>query len=349
MDSRCVQVLLCKPEAALSLPVCLTVAAAQHKERKMLFARILNMLPQQNFQLISNLMIHLQLIAKHSEKNLMTAENLAIVFGPILLRPLSVSAQTLLADVPWVNKCIGLLITECSFFFKNKLLLLHRQTEKTALFEEMRKAGAAIMVEERKKREKEEKRLKEEQRKSERKKKYNTYSSKRNTVKALLDSDPDASTYADPKHPPVSVNSSHTSDQHTPTSPAPDPSSPSGQRTGSPERTRGAMPEDGRPPREAPPPLPPLPNNLPPPPLVNSTLRRSVSAYIPAPNPSTTIIRSSVAARIAPVISPRRDFPSQPFNGFHSSSSKFETIPTPPPPPPPLVLTEGKQCCPSFS
>jgi len=240
------------------------IAAAQHKDRKLLMTRILNLLPQHNFELISALMVHLQWIAKHSEKNLMTADNLAIVFGPILLRPQSVSAQTLLADVPWVNRCIGLMITESSFFFKNKLLLLHRKTEKTALFDEMKKAGAALIIEERKKREKEEKRKRDEQRKSERKKRFNTFSSKTplKTPEAESDNDKGKSSPRESRSPAVSSNNSASN------SPSCSPS-PLARHTVISGRTDA-------------PPLPPLPPNLVLPPSCSPPLRRTVSAYVPA-------------------------------------------------------------------
>jgi hypothetical protein len=336
-----------------------------------LITRLLNMLPQQNLQIISTLMIHLRHISEHHMSNLMTAENLAIVFGPILLRPSSVSVETLFADVPYVNKCIGMLINDCSFFFKNKLVLLHRQTKQTSLFEEMRRAGAELIIEERRRREKEEKRLKEEQRKSERKKKYNTYSSsKRQTVKALLDTEFDPSI------------DDHGNGHHPSTSPAPDPSSPSGARKDinqsggvavrphtsyNPASSAPMLATPSLSPRPA---LPPLPENLPPPPSVNAgTLRRSVSAYNPVPAMGGSDHgHSPKPARLSTAggpVSPRHQRPARPVgivmtpaafstspdlpvrsNGHHlppPHHHKYDDrgIPVPPPPPPPMELTEG--------
>jgi hypothetical protein len=351
--------------------------ATQHKDRKILITRLLNMLPQQNLQIISTLMIHLRHISEYHASNLMTAENLAIVFGPILLRPSSVSVETLFADVPYVNKCIGMLINDCSFFFKNKLVLLHRQTKQTSLFEEMRRAGAELIIEERKRREKEEKRLKEEQRKSERKKKYNTYSSsKRQTVKALLDTefDPAIDEHGNVAH-------------HPSTSPAPDPSSPSSARNKgngscSPDMGgRAVRPQTSYNPASAPmlptpstsprPPLPPLPENLPPPPPVSAgTLRRSVSAYNPVPaivvgghngggaggtNSHRAISPRSRPTRPVGIMMIPPSGPASPdvprSNGHHhphhNQPLEYDDkgIPVPPPPPPPLELTEGKTNC----
>jgi hypothetical protein len=237
------------------------ITAAQHKEKKILITRLLNMLPSQNLQLISALMIHLQKVAEHHSSNLMTAENLAIVFGPILLRPSSVSVETLFADVPYVNKCIGLLISECSFFFQNKLVLLQRQTKKTDLFEEMCRVGAELQSEERKKRMKEEKRAP----------KKRTPDTAKRYAKALLDSDFDKRS----KYESAGRNDRTTPNPSSSRTLGPsDTSNHSTNKAGRQTINQFPMRRDGAPP------LPPLPKDLPPPPPVGSgILRRSLSAY----------------------------------------------------------------------
>jgi len=67
-------------------------------------------LPELNKRLLDMIIRHLRLVADHSDKNLMTASNLAVCFGPTLLRP----------DVKSNGLCIlviEVLITNCERIF----------------------------------------------------------------------------------------------------------------------------------------------------------------------------------------------------------------------------------------
>jgi len=80
------------------------------QERKRLVREVLELLPPVNYRVTHKLMEHLFVIHSKKSVNRMGAENLAIVFGPVLLRPRVVSVETILSDVRSVNLLITFLI-----------------------------------------------------------------------------------------------------------------------------------------------------------------------------------------------------------------------------------------------
>jgi hypothetical protein len=75
---------------------------------------ILHRLPKKNYNTLKFLIEHLDRIHQHAEHNKMTAHNLAVVFGPNLLRPLVESHLMQSAESYAV---IQLMIENCSALF----------------------------------------------------------------------------------------------------------------------------------------------------------------------------------------------------------------------------------------
>jgi len=70
----------------------------------------LNKLPKENYVLLDKLFYVLCLISKESNKTKMNASNLAIVFGPNLLRAPQNSEERLIMDTGAINRMLGFLI-----------------------------------------------------------------------------------------------------------------------------------------------------------------------------------------------------------------------------------------------
>jgi len=75
-----------------------------------LYKSLIKSLPPTNRLLLRQLLVTLNEITKNSQINKMTASNLAIVFGPSILRPQSVDAATELFDMPDVTKVVEFII-----------------------------------------------------------------------------------------------------------------------------------------------------------------------------------------------------------------------------------------------
>eukprot|EP00026_Physarum_polycephalum_P003030 Phypoly_transcript_03039.p1 GENE.Phypoly_transcript_03039~~Phypoly_transcript_03039.p1 ORF type:complete len:360 (+),score=52.81 Phypoly_transcript_03039:1399-2478(+) len=76
----------------------------------LLYKSLIKSLPPGDKLLVQSLLALLSDIAKNQDKNKMTVSNLAIVFGPSLLRPQSVNAATELFDMPDVSRVIEFFI-----------------------------------------------------------------------------------------------------------------------------------------------------------------------------------------------------------------------------------------------
>jgi len=73
---------------------------------------LLGGLPRENFEVLKYLLRFLSLVAKNSNKNLMSLENLATVFGPNLLRPRSDDTAEVLRDTAVVSEICETLSTQ---------------------------------------------------------------------------------------------------------------------------------------------------------------------------------------------------------------------------------------------
>jgi len=73
-------------------------------------SNLLGSLPRENRIILNYLLSFLNKVSTYSEKNKMTAANLATVFGPNILRPKNDTSQTAQLESPFVNKVAQVLI-----------------------------------------------------------------------------------------------------------------------------------------------------------------------------------------------------------------------------------------------
>uniref|UniRef100_A0A667ZEK2 Beta-chimaerin n=1 Tax=Myripristis murdjan TaxID=586833 RepID=A0A667ZEK2_9TELE len=89
------------------------IEAAKHTdpEKKLeAFREALALLPQSHTETLKYLMAHLKRVTLNEKDNLMNAENLAIVFGPTLMRAPNVDAITALNDIRYQRQVVEVLI-----------------------------------------------------------------------------------------------------------------------------------------------------------------------------------------------------------------------------------------------
>ncbi|XP_078520167.1 beta-chimaerin isoform X1 [Lissotriton helveticus] len=70
----------------------------------------LTLLPPAHFETLRYLMIHLKKVTQHEKENLMSPENLGIVFGPTLMRPPEESTLATLSDMRYQKQLVQTLI-----------------------------------------------------------------------------------------------------------------------------------------------------------------------------------------------------------------------------------------------
>lgn len=92
-------------------------------------SNVLNMLPEAIVNVMKYLFSFLSLVAQHSDANKMDAHNLAVVFGPTLLR--IPSEQDMIAYQSQVNGMMELLIKHCDEVFPGSGDSLHSQLSET--------------------------------------------------------------------------------------------------------------------------------------------------------------------------------------------------------------------------
>jgi hypothetical protein len=79
---------------------------------------ILKQLPELNYNMLEHLMDFLDTMTRDADDNLMTAANLAICFGPCLMRRLEDDITLILKDTPFINEIITSLIEQYGFYFR---------------------------------------------------------------------------------------------------------------------------------------------------------------------------------------------------------------------------------------
>lgn len=92
-------------------------------------SNVLNLLPESIVQVMKYLFSFLNLVAQHSDSNKMDAHNLAVVFGPTVLR--IPSEQDMIAYQSQVNGMIELLIKHCDEVFPGSAETLRAQLSET--------------------------------------------------------------------------------------------------------------------------------------------------------------------------------------------------------------------------
>ena len=87
-------------------------------ERLEAVSGVLRRLPAGSKEILRALMFHLSKVAAHSDRNLMTAGNLSVCFGPTLLRPKEQTVATIM-DIKFGNEIVEILIDNCDHFFSS--------------------------------------------------------------------------------------------------------------------------------------------------------------------------------------------------------------------------------------
>ncbi|XP_061827581.2 N-chimaerin [Nerophis lumbriciformis] len=81
------------------------------------FREALALLPQPHNETLKYLMAHLKRVTQHEKFNLMNAENLAIVFGPTLMRTPNLDAMSALNDIRYQRQVVEVLIKHVDALF----------------------------------------------------------------------------------------------------------------------------------------------------------------------------------------------------------------------------------------
>lgn len=94
-----------------------------NNRRLIMIRKLLNDLPDHHYETLKYLMLHLKRIVEHSEVNKMEARNLAIVFGPTLVRAGDDNMVTMVTDMQHQCRIIESLLCHVSihlldFIFK---------------------------------------------------------------------------------------------------------------------------------------------------------------------------------------------------------------------------------------
>ena len=69
---------------------------SNYDERSLKVQGIIKDLPQSNQDLLKLLITHLSMVSQHSDKNMMRASNVGVVFGPTLMRPRNETVQSIM-------------------------------------------------------------------------------------------------------------------------------------------------------------------------------------------------------------------------------------------------------------
>ncbi|XP_044734281.1 uncharacterized protein LOC123296735 isoform X2 [Chrysoperla carnea] len=88
-----------------------------NNRRLLMIRKLLNDLPDHHYETLKYLMLHLKRIVEHSEVNKMEARNLAIVFGPTLVRAGDDNMVTMVTDMQHQCRIIESLLCHVDWFF----------------------------------------------------------------------------------------------------------------------------------------------------------------------------------------------------------------------------------------
>jgi len=83
---------------------------------------LIKTLPERNKCILRRLFILLKRVVFNSSRNKMGIHNLALIFGPTLLKTPTGRNHELLSDIPLVNSVASCLITQCDDLFKDTKL-----------------------------------------------------------------------------------------------------------------------------------------------------------------------------------------------------------------------------------
>jgi len=97
----------------------LLIEAVDFDSHDDMIRNILSTLPEFNFMVVKILFNFLHEVSTHADENLMNPINIAIVFGPSLLRPDEKEYTSILFDSPQITKVVATMIEKYHFFFES--------------------------------------------------------------------------------------------------------------------------------------------------------------------------------------------------------------------------------------
>jgi len=89
-------------------------------KRVVAIKKLLHELPDHHFETLKFLLLHLKKVVEHSTANKMEARNLAIIFGPTLVRTADDNMVTMVTDMAHQCQIIELLISHVDWFFSDE-------------------------------------------------------------------------------------------------------------------------------------------------------------------------------------------------------------------------------------
>ncbi|KJE92516.1 hypothetical protein CAOG_003469 [Capsaspora owczarzaki ATCC 30864] len=91
---------------------------SQYNDRLYAIKDLVNELPAAHFATLQFIAAHLHRVAERSEQNLMAVNNLAIVFGPTIVRPAEENAMSMLNDMSFQCSLVETMISQCDWVFE---------------------------------------------------------------------------------------------------------------------------------------------------------------------------------------------------------------------------------------
>ncbi|XP_062539498.1 uncharacterized protein LOC134207700 isoform X3 [Armigeres subalbatus] len=92
------------------------------QQRLIELKQLLHRIPSYNYETLKHLMRHLNIVSTNAQVNLMDPRNLAIVFGPSVVRSANESLETAVKDMKHQCQIVEVLINHYSYFFEDDLL-----------------------------------------------------------------------------------------------------------------------------------------------------------------------------------------------------------------------------------
>eukprot|EP01135_Chromosphaera_perkinsii_P007751 Nk52_evm40s967 gene=Nk52_evmTU40s967 len=89
----------------------------EYNEQMYAIKDLVHELPLVNFETLKYLIEHLSKVAANGEENKMMADNIGIVFGPTLMRPIEETMQSMVADMSFQSKVVAILVQACDWIF----------------------------------------------------------------------------------------------------------------------------------------------------------------------------------------------------------------------------------------
>lgn len=92
-----------------------TIEVTPHSARIEAVRRSLEGLPRVHRDVLEFLVFHLKRVVEHEKENLMTSQNIAVVFAPTIMRPESIARE--MTDVQKKNEALKFIVENCQEVF----------------------------------------------------------------------------------------------------------------------------------------------------------------------------------------------------------------------------------------